>query len=400
MASLAAVLYLGTLTMASGRWTRGQASFQPVLASAANVTYPVWADVGFWELCTCTPYHSEYFCSSQRSMARAEIAFNVLTTLIVVGNVVVFLLDAFILNGIAWMSITLAATYTVAATFTIVSLVLGLARFYSGCPEGTPFLRELSQSGARSLSQLGFTMHWAFGLRCCSAVALLALAVVFWLRKRGVVKGWAACFVASLTLPIFVIVTTASNYDIGTRSLSTTGSDNRSVGPWGACSCSEVSHSCPGLADKFRTVQAFAVLRLLFHCAQLVFVGLVAPLLGSTLPRWTSAALAWAAWVAQLVCWTVAVATFSSCSCQHLLPPTMSFDWPFGIDFIAFMLQTCIAGGLTWQCVRHRLVRWAEAQNAMAARQPPPTAEPIELSPRRLEVRRKARDATVQNAGL
>jgi hypothetical protein len=374
---IAAVLYLGVMTMAAGRWTRSKHATETgfTTVSRVNATYALHTDIGFWEVCECAlTAEKAFFCSAQRSTAQAQAAMAVVPALLVVAAFVLFALEAFVLDDPWWVSYVIAGCYGLGGACLIAAWGISVGRLTGKVCGGsgddasiygvTHFLRALMDSPPRSLAQsvsykdAGLVLSWGFAFMLLESIAMVVLCVMFILRGRGVLRIWQGLFAAVVILPIFVIVSTSTNYSIASPRLSSTGDVTINVGPWGACSCIAAASRCGDLADAYRAVQAFAVIRLLFQVAQIALVAVVLPVVGSAVPRWAVPIAAWCTWATQLICWTVAVGTFSACGCGEV-HAGQSFDWPFAFDFLAFFVQTLAAAHLTWRYARRRLLEWA-----------------------------------------
>jgi hypothetical protein len=390
----AAVLYLGVMTMASGRWTRSDAptiTTLPSAASGTNRTYAAYTDIGFWEICSCTlSADPTFFCPAESRAAHAQAALMVLPAMLGIGTVVVVALDAFVLEDVVWPSYAAAGLSGGAAVSNIAAWAVVIGRYSSssvcgsasrGASEygivqrllalaGTPGAAEVSYGDA------GLVLHWGFGFMVIETVLLAILATLFVLRARQVVRLWALVFGSALVLPILLVVSASTNYSIASSGLSTSGDENFNVGAWAACSCRAVTAACGDSANSYRAIQAFAVIRLILQVVQIAVVGVIVPTMGGFVPRWVPPAVGWVAWVASLLTWTIAVGTFSSCGCGDV-HAGQAFDWPFAFDFTAFILQTAVAGQLSWRYARRQLLEWAvheHARTAAAANAIPPTA--------------------------
>lgn len=370
-----AVLYLGVMTMAAGRWTRSSSGTdvteRPAGAAltVAPVTYSTHVEVGLWEVCNCTLTSDEkYFCASQRAQASAHGALSVIMVVCQLAGLAAFLVSSFLVDNkrVEW---AVPAAYGLAAVLALVTWIMPAVRYNNSVCESD---NSVASSSARSYSDADVVLHWAFGLRIVEMLVMILVVVLGVMRATEKLRMWHVLFGVSVVLSIFSIVTTSTNYWIATPKVASDGTANLNVGPWGRCSCFAVVAKCSDVASSYRAVQAFAIIRLLLQVAQIAVSGVIATRLA--LPPVVSMALAWVTWLIHLIVWTVAIGTFAACGC-HGVHEGQNFDWPFAFDLIAFVVQTGLVGHLTLFVARRRLMAWA-LQEVMAKQQQPPTEAP------------------------
>ena len=331
------VFGLCVITLVTSQWTRSKSS---VTAASGAV---LRTEIGFFNVCNCTSITASYNCAPRRHLAQAIEAFGILCALTLVGSIASFLVASFV-------------TFRREAEYVLVGCLISSTLFSFIMWAMAAALRNNDCSGQlASYAEQGLKLNWGFALRVLETCLLFALCVVAALRATGRVAMWPVVFLGLLLVLVLDFSTLVSNEWMSAKGLNKAQPHAVAVvGPWSSCSCLSVTRHCPPLAAQFRAAEAFGIVRVIAQLLQVLCAAFIPAFV--SLPGIVQMIVAWSVWVIHLLSWVLAVATSIDCRCG--LSGTQQLSWPFAIDFVAFALQTALAGYATYIFARKRVLEW------------------------------------------